>query len=203
MLYYPPNTVCVYTYIHCRPGSACQREHVVLFWLFPFWIWVTLLNSTLSNSTYFLQISWSRFSLPLNNILSHFIYWPVFYYLFTCWQTSRLVSVPCYHKWSGNKYGCVSIRMLGHGVLWVDARSETADLHSSIFNLFSDFSTDFHTVYWFHHHQQWMGIEGARGGVSFFPTSSLTSVVRFVDESHSDWGEVLSQSRFHLHFPDG
>lgn len=36
--------------------------------------------------------------------------------------------------------------------------------------------------------------------VSSFFMSPLTSLVRFLDDSPSDWGEVVAQSSFNFHF---
>lgn len=79
---------------------------------------------------------------------------------------------------------------------WYMPRSRTtAELHSSfVFNL-RKLQTDFHNGHMnLCSHQWWI-----KDSLSLHP---LQTSVRFFDDSHLDWNEVASQSRFNSHFLD-
>lgn len=78
-----------------------------------------------SGSLYFLKISCSHVSLQLNNIPFHFVYVPHFYYLSVGRRQSWFRFLAIINRAAINMYANISL--VGHGVLWVDTRSETAD----------------------------------------------------------------------------
>lgn len=77
----------------------------------------------------------------------------------------------------------LGVKYLGHGLFLTFLRTLQTDFLNGCINLYLC--------------QHWVR-------VPFYPhLLQPTSVVRFVDSSLSDWGEVVSQSSFNVHSSDG
>ena len=73
------------------------------------------------------------------------------------------------------------------------ARSGIALLYVVLFLNFEDHSYCF----------PWFTFPPAVDKSCAFPTGSTVFAVCFLEDIHSDWDEMKSQSSFNLHFPDG
>lgn len=107
-----------------------------------------------------------------------------------------LVSILGYHKPCNNEFGCVNISgkilsLLGTCLVWAYSFGYIA---SSIFSFLRNLQTDFYNDYTNLHCSQ------NCKRVPLFP-QSCQHLSEFLDERHSDWDELESQS-FTMHLSD-